>query len=386
MIRILFLTFGMLLASCSAQSQAPDWRLADANKFEQKNFLILTIPLDDPVVMAAIASEIAEDFGVPFTAEWPLNSIGVLCLIYDASGTADVERLIALMEADDRVRTAQLIQDFTVSEVLYPDPLFPLQWSLDRMNAGNAHQISKGAGIRIGIVDSAIDKDHLDLRRQIADARDFVAATPVPLAEAHGTAIAGAIAASAANNAGIVGIAPEADLVGLRACWQAPGESGKCNTFSLARALNFAILNDIDVLNMSVGGPQDPLLQELIEDAMRKGMIVVAASGETSRIAFPASMPGVIAAGSGGLNGIPAPMVDIITTAPGDRHRYVSGTSIATAHVSGVVALMLAENPNLTSTDVAAAMSATIANRNDIPSVDACEALIATGAPAGSCL
>lgn len=370
-----FAVFGLLLTCFAQSASAQDWRLVNANELVANTYVILTVPLNDPDQLDDVATALEADFDVSLTAEWPLASIAVHCLVFDVRGKPDLDALIAQMQADNRVRTAQLIQDFQVSAPPYPDSLFPLQLSFVKMNTLSAHRGAKGAGVTIGVVDSAIDRTHPDLATQVTDARDFVSAQPTSLAEAHGTAVAGIIAAKS-TNVGIVGVAPKAKLLGLRACWQVIGAPGQCNSFSLARALNFAILNDVDVLNLSVGGPEDALLTELIEAAIAKGIIVVAAAGETEVVVFPASLDGVIAAGSAREGRIPAPMVDVISTAPGAGHRYVSGSSIATAHVSGVVALMLAEKPDLTTEEIAQALSAAVRIMDEKPMLSACKALI----------
>ena len=183
----------------------------------------------------------------------------------------------------------------------------------------------------------------------------------------------------------MMGVAPQAELIGLRACWQAQGEGGRCNSFSLARALNFAILNDVQVLNMSLGGPPDPLLQELIEAAEAAGIVVVAAWGENPEPTFPASMPGVIAAGQGTEHQVPAPAVDVLSTAPDNDYRYVSGSSVAAAHVSGVVALLIARHHDITARDIALALNDAVVMQHDGPMVDACEALLAIETTASVC-
>lgn len=382
MIRFVLVFLGFFIAT---GAQAQDWRLVDANQISPETHLVLTVPLDDPEALEAIASAIEAQYGVPLTAEWPLQAINVHCLIYDASGLADVDGLISDMEADDRIRTVQRIRGFQSSEASYQDPLFPLQWSLNRMNASRAHHYTRGLGIKIGVIDSAIDGTHPDLTARVIDARDFVEAQPTARAEAHGTAVAGVIAAEAQNDIGMVGIAPEAELIGLRACWQAQGAPGQCNSFSLARAINFAILNDIRVLNLSVGGPFDPLLAELITEALAKDTVIIAAAGEQEETAFPASFDGVIAAGGGSTTRVPAPMQDVITTAPGAAHRYASGSSIATAHVSGVVALMLTQKLDLTPGEVADALFAAVDAEGDMPVLDACKAIVIAAGTGSDC-
>ena len=382
----LFLLLAALLVALAATrpAMAQDWRLIDADAITPGSYIILTVPADSPDTLSAVAAALAADFDIPLTAEWPLNAISVHCLVFDATRSADIDALLTALRRDGRVRTAQRIQSFAASESgeASHGPLLSLQWALGRMNVQGAHAVTTGEGVRIGIVDSAIDRGHPDLTRRIADARDFVAAIGASAPEAHGTAVAGVIGADAMTD-GIVGVAPGADLVGLRACWQVTGASGLCNSFSIARAVNFAILNDIDVLNMSLGGPEDPLLAELIEAAVDGGMIVVAAAGETEETAFPASLPGVIAAGTTGSGRVPAPMVDVLSTAPGDAHRYVSGSSIAAAHVSGVVALMLAASPDLAMSDVATRLTAAIQDNQHGPMLDACRAVARTSQECG---
>ncbi|MGR6466462.1 S8 family peptidase [Rhizobium sp. PAMB 3182] len=371
----------------AAQSAPPEmpYRLVPANSIVANTHLILTVPLADRSGIDALADALEAQFHVTLTAEWPLSSIGVHCLVMDIDRNTDVDRLMADLSADPRIRTVQRVQDFDTFETPYSDPYFPAQYALTEINAAPAQRISKGAGVKVAVVDSAIDGTHPDLAGRLASFHNFVDAQPADgLAEAHGTAMAGIIAADATNATGIVGVAPEAQLSAFRACWQAQGSPGHCNSFSLARALNFAIVNDFDIINMSLGGPADPLLEELVQSAIGKGVVVVAAWGDGKTPAFPASGPGVIAAGKSTSEGIPAPAVDVISTAPHDEYRYVSGSSVATAHVTGVAALLLAANPGLSPQAVKQALEAGVTTRDGAPMLDACKVLasVMTEAPA----
>ncbi|MBA83155.1 S8 family peptidase [Thalassobius sp. S69A] len=374
MTRVILLFVALLAGFLSRPAQAQDWRLVDANAISPGAYIVLTIPTDTPETLTAVAAALSEDYDIPLTAEWPLNSISVLCLVYDASASPDIEALLTALRLDTRVRTAQRVRGYSVSSSQGARSLLPAQWAMHRMNVLAAHAASTGAGVRVGIVDSAIDRTHPDLSHRMADTRDFVSVIATQQAEDHGTAVAGVIGADA-QQTGLLGVAPGSEMVGLRACWQTD-TGGQCNSFSLARAVNFAILNGIDVLNMSLGGPDDPLLTELIEAAMAKDMVVVAAAGETEETVFPASLPGVIAAGRAGPGRIPAPMTDILSTAPGESHRYVSGSSIATAHVSGVAALVLAGNPDMPTADVGPRLLSAVDDAPQGPMLDACRAVL----------
>nr|WP_321981930.1 S8 family serine peptidase [uncultured Cohaesibacter sp.] len=382
------LTAIMLLAiglAYPAFAQSQPFLLKPANTIATKTHLILTVPLADKKALDKIASEIMSRFGVTLTAEWPLKSIDVHCFVVEADPKADMNALIARMLADKQIRTAQKMQEFKTLESRYSDPLFPIQTALKQINAVAAQRYSTGSGVHIAVVDSAIDASHPDLLGRLTPAKDFVGVGQTSVAEDHGTAIAGIIAADVANATGIVGIAPKAQLTSLRACWQAPNEPGECNSFSLARALNFALLNDFDVINLSLGGPPDPLLEELIQSAIEKNIVVVAAWGEDGVATFPASVSGVIAAGGPTKASIPAPSVDVISTAPHNDYRYVSGSSVAAAHVSGILALLLALHPGLPTETLAHALHASIRQRNGDPMIDACAVLHSEAKDTVSC-
>ena len=123
-----------------------------------------------------------------------------------------------------------------------------------------------------------IRDSHPDLAGQLALRLSFVSGRP-DAAEQHGTSVAGIIAAKANNGIGIAGIAPGARILALRACWQesAAISSTVCDSFSLAKALYFAIHEKIDVINLSLSGPDDRLLRELLKVALSRDLAVVTA-------------------------------------------------------------------------------------------------------------
>jgi subtilisin family serine protease len=167
------------------------------------------------------------------------------------------------------------------------------------------------------------------------------------------------IAAVADNGIGIVGIAPEARIMALKACWQAAtGASAVCNSFTLAQALEGAIVAHADIVNMSLAGPADPLLARLVERGAMQGMIFVGATRNAAEgPSFPADLDEVLAVdaaeeSSGNPRHILAPGHDVLTLVPGGHYDFASGSSLAAAEVSGIVALMLAERPHLSAGEV----------------------------------
>jgi subtilisin family serine protease len=135
----------------------------------------------------------------------------------------------------------------------------------------------------------------------------------------------------------------------LRACWQVPADerAAVCSSFTLAKALQFAIDNNARVINLSLGGPRDPLLERLIAAAASRGVVVVAAADP--RFAdggFPASLPTVIAVAGDDVRDASAstflaPGRDIPATLPGRKWGLVAGSSYAAAQISGLVALLI---------------------------------------------
>jgi subtilisin family serine protease len=177
----------------------------------------------------------------------------------------------------------------------------------------------------------------------------------------------------------------------LKACWpeQPNRPESVCDTFTLAQALNSAIQKKVRVVNMSLAGPPDPLLELLLKKGMAEGIAFVASvPPDGAGDDFPSSVDGVIAVRSAGsvaatpalsTHAVTAPGNDILTTLPNGSYNFVTGGSYATAHVSGLIALMLQLRGELDYRGLLgilkdSARSGAAAGSHD-PAVDACVAL-----------
>jgi subtilisin family serine protease len=296
-----------------------------------------------------LAKRVARDHGLTLVDQWPMPLIGLDCFIMAVAPGQTAEAAAAEVSRDSGVAFSQPMNQFQAQGyATASDPLLATQPVLRQWRLNDLHQMATGRGVRVAVIDSKVDNRHPDLAGQIVAAEDFVPAHPSG-AEPHGTGIAGIIAAKADNGIGIAGIAPQARLLSLRACWQVPGggTSGTvCNSLSLAKALYYAIEHNAQVINLSLSGPQDPLLAKLLEIGLARRTVIVAAYDRNlPGGGFPANLRGVIAVSdvplattAGGIYN--APGRDIPTTQPGGRWYLVNGSSFSAAHVSGLIALL----------------------------------------------
>jgi subtilisin family serine protease len=305
-----------------------------------------------------VSNQLADDYGMEKLTEWPMTEVGAHCVVYRLSDKATMADIIDRLSKDDRVDIAQRMNTFNTKAQYPNDPYLKLQTNLQQMQINLAHDRATGQNITIGMIDTGVDMAHPDLIGQISDNKNLAKDISNSFStDKHGTAMAGVIVARKDNAKGIMGIAPNARLVALKACWPDKPDSieAVCNSFTLALALNTAIKAGVDVLNMSLTGPKDPLLTLLLKKALEKGIIIVASDTGTGEN-FPASLNDVISVQSVNQTVLQAPSTSDSISAPGDKvlttlpygtYDFISGSSIAAAEISGVVALLLEIKPDL---------------------------------------
>ncbi|CAN7417306.1 S8 family serine peptidase [Phenylobacterium sp. LjRoot225] len=292
-----------------------------------------------------LAREIAQARGLTLVTDWPMPVLGLDCYVMRAPPGRSADEVARELSGERNVAWAEPMNLYRGRAAAHNDPLFAVQPAARLWRLGELHEIATGRNVRVAEIDSQVDVSHPDLRGQIALARDFVPDRPA-LGERHGTGVAGVIAARADNGLGIVGVAPGARLMALRACWQSADDPAValCDSLSLAKALVFAIDHKAQVINLSLSGPPTLLLGKLIDVAGARGAAVVGAYDRALPAGgFPASHPGVIAvadAGPAPASVFLAPGSDIPVPEPGGRWGLVDGSSYAAAHVSGLVALL----------------------------------------------
>lgn len=305
-------------------------------------------------------AELERRYGLREITGWPIKPLGVYCAVLRPAPGVDRDALLAALSRDERVRIAEPLHEYemyghSTAPARYNDPYVGLQRGFAEIDAAAAQESSKGRGVDIALVDTGVDVAHPDLRGRIRGTYNMVDNDAAAFnGDRHGTEVAGVIAAVGDNHLGIVGVAPQATLSVYKACWHAAGTgAARCNTLTLAKALAALIDAAPRIVNLSLGGPADPLLEQLLTALLRQDRIVVVAMPPDGRIAgFPAATPGVIVVRSaqspGAMAGtMDAPGNDILTTQPHGRYDFASGSSLAAAHVSGIAALLLSLSPDL---------------------------------------
>lgn len=396
-----------LVAGCADRPLRPSARLPDIARESPQRYVVLTLrnPVTGPGSRAAATPRgydgaglyaagllarrqsrgLAADYHLRAVANWPIALLRVHCIVYALPDGADATALGATLAQDPRVESVQPLQTFATASGAYNDPYAALQRNVEQMSVPAAQILGRGANVRVAVIDTGADVGHPDL--PTVRTRNFVDDDARAFrADAHGTAVAGIIAAVPNNRVGIVGIAPDVTLLIFKACWRASpvGIKAQCNSFTLALALAAAIEAHADLINLSLAGPPDPLLTRLVDQAVEAGIIVVGAvMPDGSRDSFPTNIGAVIAvdaaeSGHDTAHVLYAPGRDVISLAPEGHYDFYSGSSLATAEVSGLVSLLRAQRPRLTAQDAELLLSqsagrAASASRSAVP--DACAAL-----------
>ncbi len=306
----------------------------------------------DPL-LARTARAVSNDLGVELLTQWPIRSQKFLCLLVSSPNPGT---LIRKALKDKRIKLAQPFNKFET--LTTPEPFQHLQ-AFDSKALETIALGKTGKAIDILVVDTYADVQHEDLKTVRIRQHDFVGKDRGFEKEAHGTAVVGVLAATHANGVGIAGIAPQARVQVARACWQkhASDSAAACNTLTLSAALDYAIDNTFDIVNLSLSGPHDPLLEMLLDKIIENGTQVVTAfdPDRTRSQRFPKwrKQGGVLFA-----IGTQEKAADLwpwevrapysaITLQPNDQYDVISGHSIAAPHITGVTALLLEGEPEL---------------------------------------
>ena len=294
-----------------------------------------------------------------------------------------------------------------------------VQLAFDLANKQKPTHEFHGQGIVVAVIDSGNDVDHPDLVNKVwhnprevpGDNIDndhngyvddvvgwnFVGNTSVvhslrhPSADDnHGTHVAGTIVAHNPDK-GVFGVAYDAKFMHLKVVYKpkVDPELPVVSSFErFALAIMYAVDKGAHIINLSWSGEFNPALEQALEYAYKRNVVVIAAAGNSGMESpeYPASSPYVVAVGNAVSKGgqlashsnragnkveyVSAPGTDILSTTPGQSYKYMTGTSMAAPYVSGVVARMLSANPDLSRSQVGRILASSSRTYNE--SLESC--------------
>jgi hypothetical protein len=365
--QIIYSADGTLCPCTVAAGQQPSTASRPQQVFVPRRVLA-TIAIGTPAAMYATAQAVALANGLAVVDVFPLALTNEALAVFEiVDGVAAPAKALALA-ADPRVTLAQPDIVYDTSQGQAPAGGEQLMYGPHLIGVDSLQSRSRGDGVLLGIVDTGIDDGHLSLHRNLTEYTDVTGTGWTP--DAHGSLVAGIIAADPGSGNGLRGVAPGAKLVAAKSCVSQSSRSAAANCWSstLARGIDWATQKNARIINLSVGGPDDKLLARMVDAAIKKGIAVVSAAGNdgpSGKPSYPAAFNGVIAVTAvdaashlysqdtrGSYVSIAAPGVDILSTGPGGKTQAFTGTSAASAFVSGAAALLLQQRPNLSLLDL----------------------------------
>ncbi len=240
------------------------------------------------------------------------------------------------------------------------------QWNLPAIGTIPAWDINRGnQEVIVGVIDTGVDLNHPDLKPQLLPGYNVVSEGSDPQDDVgHGTHVAGVISALVNNREGVAGMTWYNKILPIKVL----DETGAGSTYSVAQGIIWATDNGAKVINMSLGNyAEAKFLHDAIKYAYDRDVVLIAASGNdnTEQPGFPAAYPEVFAVAAtdsakqkasfsnyGDYIDVAAPGVNIASTYPHNQYAALSGTSMASPHVTALAALIRSVNPLLKNTEV----------------------------------
>lgn len=235
-----------------------------------------------------------------------------------------------------------------------------IPWGVQQIKAPQVWSTTTGHRIKIGVIDTGVDFSHPDLKQSLGRGINLLNRSTMPHDDnGHGTHIAGTIAAANQLH-GMIGVAPRSTIYPVKAF----DHNGSAFVSDIIMGIDWCVRNRMDIINMSFGmKTRSKSLLNAVNNAYNAGVIIIASSGNDGKrksVDYPARYPQTISVGAtnklrriaqfsnrGTFIDIYAPGDKILSSWLRGKYNEMSGTSMATSHVSGAVALLLAHRPGL---------------------------------------
>ncbi len=329
-------------------------REANASKRSERSYIVRFRDAAAYRKIAGILKKAKHDHAARWKQLLPLPFIQAIALPLRSSRSLAALGIPGVqVEGNARIRVHTTMSRKNESNIIVP-------WGVRHLRIPQVWPITDGSGIRIGVIDTGVDYQHPDLRPVLSRGINVLNPRTLPLDDnGHGTHIAGTIAA-AGGTEGMNGVAPAATIHPVKAF----DHNGSAYVSDIIYAIDWCVRNGMNIINMSFGmKKKSDALLAAVQNAERAGVIVVTSSGNDGKRAeldYPARFPEVIAVGAvdkhnriasfsnyGKRVDVYAPGDHIYSTWLRGKYHAMSGTSMATAHVSGMIALLLSVKPSL---------------------------------------
>jgi subtilisin family serine protease len=334
-------------------------------QFVPKRVLVL-VPFDSEAGVKATAEKLASAYALKVEQTSRLESLSAALIVYSLVDGTDVAAKVAELGPHVLLAQQDFLYDNCGGNSQQPDPALQLQYGPALIEADRLRGIVTGKGVRVALIDTGLDANHPAIQGKITEKKDLTGQGFSP--DIHATLLAGIIAAGTTRDTSVWGIAPQSEILAIKACQPRSPQAiqAQCWSLTLAQGMDYAVQRNADIINLSLSGPtgvEDKLITRLVDQAVGRGIVVIAAAGNSGphgQPAFPAVLPNVIAvtavdskeqlyssATRGDFIDLSAPGVEIISTGPGGKLLVASGTSLAAAFVTGTAALVLQQQPRI---------------------------------------
>ncbi len=386
------LSLSIFIVSCTKKDSLIDIDM------ELKNGEINTLNSISDQIVVRFKNNIDEKFVSNFESSNNIKTIKFVkkinTALFQLKPNSDVDSILTELNRDSSIDYAEknykISLNYTVNDKKAKEQSglalanFPKAWDI---TFGNKKTV-------VAVIDTGTDLTHPDLKNKLVQGYNAIESDKTPMDEnGHGTHVSGIVAAETNNKIGIAGSAPDTKIMPIKVL----GKQGTGNTINTAYGIVWAVDHGANVLNLSLGGPENETVKRAVEYALEKNVVVVAAMGnsalEAERTknssllkAFPAALPGVISVGAvdfskqkadfsnyGKWISVVAPGVDILSTTPTydffmeesdldpkiKGYDTLQGTSQASPMVAGLAALVLSRYPSYTPREVKAKIEST---------------------------